>query len=68
MSWLSTGVAVGLACGSTAAGFIIDAFGPRWGYAFAAAAGVTATVIYLAGLPKVAPAPRPVRPLPTPAP
>jgi len=68
MSWLSTGVAVGLACGSTAAGFILDAFGPRWGYAFAAAAGVTATVIYLAGLPKVAPAPRPVRPLPTPAP
>ena len=54
MSWLSTGIAVGLACGSTAAGFILDAFGPRWGYAFAAAAGVTATVIYLAGLPKVA--------------
>jgi MFS family permease len=58
MSWLSTGIAVGLACGATAAGFILDAFGPRWGYVFAAAAGVTATVIYLAGLPKVAPAPR----------
>jgi MFS family permease len=54
MSWLSTGISVGVACGSTAVGFILDAFGPRWGYAFAAAAGVTATLIYLAGLPKVA--------------
>ena len=65
MSWLSTGISVGVACGSTAVGFILDAFGPRWGYAFAAAAGVTATLIYLAGLPKVARAPRPARPLPT---
>jgi MFS family permease len=54
MSWLNTGVSVGLACGATAVGFILDAFGPRWGYAFAAAAGVTATLTYLAGLPKVA--------------
>jgi len=53
MSWLSTGISVGLACGSTAVGFILDAFGPRWGYAFAAAAGVAATLTYLAGLPKV---------------
>jgi hypothetical protein len=34
-------------------GFILDAFGPRWGYAFAAAAGVTATLTYLAGLRRV---------------
>jgi MFS family permease len=54
MSWMSTGISVGLACGSTAAGFILDAFGPRLGYAFAAAAGVTATLIYLAGLRRVA--------------
>jgi MFS family permease len=54
MSWLSTGISVGLAIGATAVGFILDAFGPRWGYAFAAAAGVTATLIYLAGLPRVA--------------
>jgi MFS family permease len=54
MSWLSTGISVGVACGATAAGFILDAFGPRWGYVFAAVAGVTATLIYLAGLPKVA--------------
>ena len=54
MSWLSTGISVGLAISSTAVGFILDAFGPRWGYAFAAAAGVTATLIYLAGLRRVA--------------
>ena len=50
MSWLSTGISVGVACGSTAAGFVLDALGPRWGYAFAAACGVTAALIYLAGL------------------
>ena len=50
MSWLSTGISVGVACGSTAAGFILDAFGARWGYAFAAASGVTAVLIYLGGL------------------
>jgi MFS family permease len=53
MSWLSTGVSVGVACGSTAAGFILDAFGARWGYGFAGAAGVAAALTYLAGLPKV---------------
>jgi predicted MFS family arabinose efflux permease len=57
MSWLSTGIAIGLACGSTAVGFVLDAFGPRWGYAFAAASGVTAVLIYLAGLRRVAPPP-----------
>ena len=54
MAWLSTGIAVGLACGSTASGFILDAFGPRWGYAFAGVAGVIATLIYLGGLRLVA--------------
>ena len=49
MSWLSTGISVGVACGATAVGFILDAFGPRWGYAFAASMGITATLIYLAG-------------------
>jgi len=54
MSWLSTGIAIGLAIGSTAAGFILDAFGPRWGYAFAAAAGLSAALVYLAGLRRAA--------------
>lgn len=53
MSWLSTGISVGLAGGSTTVGFVLDAFGPRWGYAFAAACGVTAALIYLGGLRRV---------------
>jgi MFS family permease len=57
MAWLSTGISVGVACGSTVAGFVLDAFGPRWGYAFAAASGVTAALIYLGGLRTVASAP-----------
>jgi predicted MFS family arabinose efflux permease len=50
MTWLNTGFSVGFACGATAAGFILDGFGPRWGYAFAAGCGVTAAAVYLAGL------------------
>ncbi|MGH3211409.1 MAG: MFS transporter, partial [Trebonia sp.] len=50
MSWLSTGISVGVACGATAAGFILDAFGARWGYAFAAVSGVIAALTYLGGL------------------
>jgi len=57
MSWLSTGISVGVACGATAAGFILDAFGARWGYAAAAAAGVTAALIYLSGLRRVSASP-----------
>jgi MFS family permease len=57
MSWLSTGISVGVACGSMAVGFMLDALGPRWGYAFAAVCGVTAALIYLAGLRWVSPAP-----------
>jgi MFS family permease len=53
MAWLSTGISIGLACGATAVGFILDNFGPRWGYAFAALSGVTAVAIYLAGLRRV---------------
>jgi len=54
MSWLGTGISVGVACGAAAAGFILDAFGPRWGYAFAAASGVAAVLVYLGGLRRVA--------------
>jgi predicted MFS family arabinose efflux permease len=50
MSWLSTGISVGVACGATAAGFILDAFGPREGYVFAASCGLAAVALCLAGL------------------
>jgi MFS family permease len=53
MSWLSTGISVGVATGSMAAGFLLDAFGARWGYAFAACCGAAAVATCLAGLPRL---------------
>jgi predicted MFS family arabinose efflux permease len=50
MSWLSTGISIGVACGATAVGFILDAFGARWGFAFAASCGVMAVLLTLLGL------------------
>src|SRR5580704_14454109 len=50
MSWLSSGIGVGLAVGSSVVGFILDAHGARVGYAFAAACGVASAATCLAGL------------------
>jgi predicted MFS family arabinose efflux permease len=50
MSWLSTGIYVGVAAGATATGLVLDTLGPRWGYALAAAFGGVAAALYLAGL------------------
>jgi predicted MFS family arabinose efflux permease len=53
MSWLSTGISVGVASGATAAGFILDAFGPRWGYVFAACCGGVSVLLCLTGLQRL---------------
>jgi MFS family permease len=50
MSWLSSGIAVGVAVGASVVGFVIDAHGPRVGYAFAALCGVASAATCLAGL------------------
>ncbi len=50
MSWLSSGITAGVAAGASLVGFIIDAHGPRAGYAFAAACGVVSAAICLTGL------------------
>jgi MFS family permease len=50
MSWLSSGISVGVAAGASVVGFIIDAHGPRLGYVFAAACGAASAVTCLAGL------------------
>jgi predicted MFS family arabinose efflux permease len=50
MSWLSSGISVGVAAGASVVGFIIDAHGPRLGYAFAAVCGVASAMTCLAGL------------------
>jgi len=50
MSWLSSGISVGVAVGASVVGFVIDAHGPRLGYAFAAVCGLASAVACLAGL------------------
>jgi predicted MFS family arabinose efflux permease len=53
MSWLSSGIAVGVAAGASVVGFIIDAHGPRVGYAFAAGCGAASAATCLVGLPRL---------------
>jgi len=55
MSWLSSGISVGVAVGASVVGFIIDAHGPRVGYAFAAGCGVACALTCLAGLRRLRP-------------
>jgi MFS family permease len=50
MSWLSSGITAGVAVGASLVGFIIDAHGPRAGYAFAAVCGALSAAICLTGL------------------
>ena len=50
MSWLSSGIAVGVALGASVVGFVIDAHGPRLGYAFAALCGAASAATCLVGL------------------
>ena len=59
MSWLSSGISVGVAAGASVVGFVIDAHGPRLGYVFGAACGAASAVTCIAGLSRL----RPVDPL-----
>jgi predicted MFS family arabinose efflux permease len=56
MSWLSSGISVGVAAGAAVVGFVIDAHGPRFGYAVAAVCGAASAAICLAGLGRLRPA------------
>jgi hypothetical protein len=52
--WLSSGIGVGVAVGASVVGFILDAYGPRVGYVFAAACGAASAAsaaTCLLGLP-----------------
>jgi MFS family permease len=55
MSWLSSGISVGVAAGASVVGFVIDAHGPRFGYAVAALCGAACAVTCLAGLDRLRP-------------
>ncbi|MGA4839132.1 MFS transporter [Streptomyces sp. G45] len=49
MTWVSTGLAVGVALGSSVAGWVIDAAGPRAGYAVPGVSGAVAVAVGLLG-------------------
>ncbi|MFI2424270.1 MFS transporter [Streptomyces sp. NPDC018955] len=49
MTWVSTGLAVGIALGSSAAGWVIDAAGARAGYGVPAVAGAVAVAVGFLG-------------------
>jgi len=55
MSWLSSGISVGVAAGASVVGFVIDAHGPRIGYVFGAACGAASAVTCIVGLPRLRP-------------
>ncbi|WP_030314079.1 MFS transporter [Streptomyces sp. NRRL B-3229] len=59
MTWISTGLAVGVALGSSAAGWVIDAAGARSGYGVPAVAGAVAVAVGFLGYRRLSrPAPR----------
>jgi MFS family permease len=55
ISWLSSGISVGLAAGASVVGFVIDSHGPRAGYAFAAACGAASALTCLLGMRRLVP-------------
>ncbi|MEV6944572.1 MFS transporter [Streptomyces sp. NPDC051172] len=59
MTWVSTGLAVGVALGSSAAGWVIDAAGARAGYGVPAVSGAVAVTVGFLGYRRLSrPAPR----------
>ncbi|MFF8373398.1 MFS transporter [Streptomyces lydicus] len=57
MTWTSTGLAVGVALGSSAAGWVVDAAGAARGYLVPVAAGVLAALVAFAGYRRLRPQP-----------
>ncbi|MDX3538047.1 MFS transporter [Streptomyces sp. MB09-01] len=49
MTWISTGLAVGIALGSSVTGWVVDAAGARTGYVVSISAGVAAAAVAFAG-------------------
>ncbi|MFC8428176.1 MFS transporter [Streptomyces sp. NPDC057253] len=59
MTWISTGLAVGVALGSSIAGWVIDAAGARAGYGVPAVSGAVAVAVGFLGYRRLSrPAPR----------
>lgn len=49
MTWISTGLAVGIALGSSVTGWVVDAAGAQTGYVVSVSAGVAAAAVAFAG-------------------
>lgn len=49
LTWLITGLGIGVAVGAATAGQIVDAYGPRAGFAVALAAGMVVLIVALVG-------------------
>lgn len=49
LTWMTTGISIGVALGAALAGLVIDAYGARAGFGIAIAAGVVMTIIVLLG-------------------
>ncbi|MET8013142.1 MFS transporter [Streptomyces sp. NPDC005271] len=58
MTWVGTGLAVGVALGSSAAGWVVDAAGSRAGYVVPAGAGTLAAAVAFLGYRRLRPAPQ----------
>ncbi|MFI9720092.1 MFS transporter [Streptomyces sp. NPDC052396] len=58
ITWTSTGLAVGVALGSSAAGLVVDASGAAAGYAVPGAAGALAALAAFLGYRRLRPAPQ----------
>jgi MFS family permease len=53
MAWLTSAISVGTALGSAVAGQLVEAYGARWGYVFAAGCAAAAVLACLAGLARL---------------
>ncbi|WP_431041772.1 MFS transporter [Streptomyces sp. P1-3] len=62
MTWTSTGLAVGAALGSSAAGAVVDAAGAGAGYVVSTASGALAAAVGFLGYRRLRPAPQRVTP------
>ncbi|RUV54194.1 MFS transporter [Mesorhizobium sp. M5C.F.Ca.IN.020.29.1.1] len=54
VTWVMTGIGIGMALGSFAAGWVVDAFGAQSGFLVSVAAGAIALVIVLLGMRSLA--------------
>ncbi|RWF71202.1 MAG: MFS transporter [Mesorhizobium sp.] len=54
VTWVMTGIGIGMALGSFTAGWVVDAFGARSGFLVSVAAGAIALVIVLLGMRSLA--------------